>query len=279
MASTIPDDKELISTFDSVFSVTTLNDKCLETGLRLAASLNYSLKTCLILKDNKWVVAVMDIDNLKHINDTTGYGAANIIIENVGTVIREFCQEKPMKTKGFRNSSIPQNDDMFAVLIRYSKKIENVETRINTLISRIFHVTNQTVSVGLAKMRTDKTNENETKWMQRAISLMKIVKNEKGGNGLETDIYENAIIINEEKEESNKKNNNSKHKHRIKHALGSQTELEEKGKEIAMLEDENWSMAIIDADNMRMYIFCVLTGTFLFLFSFFFFFFGKTFCR
>ena len=134
--------------FSGFFDMNKINDRCHGTGLGLSDSLKYSLRTCLVLNDNKWLLAAIDIDNLKDINKNAWYSDANI---RIGTVIRNFCDENPMQTKGFRNSSITGKNDSFAVLIRYNTKLENAQSTIETLIKRINNVTNQTISVGVAK--------------------------------------------------------------------------------------------------------------------------------
>ena len=78
---------------------------------------------------HKWLLAVLDLDGLKSMNEELGYEKADFKIQSVGRLIKQFCDEKPSKTKGFRNTTGGKGDS-FAILIRYAKKIENIERRI-----------------------------------------------------------------------------------------------------------------------------------------------------
>ena len=99
---------------------------------------------------------MLDLDNLKSINEKLGYDKANFKIQTVGRLIKQFCDEKPTKTKGFRNTTGGKGDS-FAILIRYCEKIATIERRIKGLLSDIESLTHETVSVGLVKMKTNET--------------------------------------------------------------------------------------------------------------------------
>lgn len=187
-------DNELLNDFNSLFKRKNLNDICESTQLRLTSSLNYSLKTCLFLEDQKWVLAIIDIDNLKVINEETNYSDANFVIETIGRAIKTFCDEKLFKTKGFKYQ-IHGKGDMFAVLLRYSKKIENVESRINRLKEKIDNVSKVTVSIGMA---TIDIQENGQEWINRAVKYMMKAKNENFGNSIVSDIrgFDPVTIVN-----------------------------------------------------------------------------------
>ena len=202
----------------------------------------YSLKTCLLLDDEKWLLATLDVDNLKAINLKHGYDGANDIINKIGIIIYNFCNEMGMKRKGFRNQYIDGKGDMFSILIRYSKKIENAERAINNLMQQINDETNETVTVGLTKM---KSNDTEISWIERSIELMKRAKNEQDGNGIYSDIYE---IIDDDQSDVKEMENNI-----TKSGLKDESSLEVKGNEIVSNEDGNWILSIIDADNAGMY--------------------------
>ena len=67
-ATTTNKQNVLFSTFNNLFDVQTMvnnGDKGDRGGLYGSRSLNYSLKTCLFLKDSKWVLCMLDINNLK----------------------------------------------------------------------------------------------------------------------------------------------------------------------------------------------------------------------
>ena len=255
---------ELLDTFHMVFSRKNLNDIDESTGLGLNNSLNYSLKTCLLLEDDKWLLGILDIDNLKNINDKIGYKDANIKIITLGRIIKEFCDEKPLKTKGFRYNNIENNKaDMFAILIRYSKKISNIERRLKTLMNKINNILNITISIGLSKMNINDNNSfNFQEWINKSIKFMLNVQNS-GGNDIYSDIYgdisddNNDLTITTNTNGNNSESNKDSDLERdeISYKLGNEVLFESKGKEIAMKEDPNWILALIDADNMGLYFF------------------------
>ena len=133
------EDKRLLSELDSLFKQNK-SEKCVLTGLLLCDALFYSLRACLLLQDKKWLLALCDIDNLKNLNDELGHNDADFVIESIGRLIKRFVDKKPSKTKGFRfdsnNDIIRGKGDLFAILIRYSVKIDNAQRRLETLMKQ-----------------------------------------------------------------------------------------------------------------------------------------------
>ena len=122
MADEKKDSRQLRRSFEDIF-VLNGDDVCKSTGLLLSTSLNYALTKHLMLQDTAWVLAVMDIDNLKVINEQIGYADANLKIDNIGRVIASFCDEDPTRTQGFRVDEQGKGD-RFAVLIKYTRSME-----------------------------------------------------------------------------------------------------------------------------------------------------------
>ena len=225
------------------------NNICHMTGLLLTNSLYYWLRKLLLLQDDKWLLAMIDIDNLKVINEEIGYENANFKIRNVGQIIKSFCDEKPNKTQGFRYK-INGKGDTFAILIKYTKKIENAERKLKGLMTRINHITNETVSVGLAQMDF---NETFKEWINRSIKYMRHVKLETGGNGLFSDINDNLDDLETSNTTTHSPTPTTTNKNADKEdysKLGNKQEFDEKGLEIARKEDENWILALTDCDNL-----------------------------
>ena len=231
------------------------------------------MRTCIFLKDNKWLLGILDIDNLKNINDTIGYNNANKKIITLGRIIKEFCDEKPLKTKGFKFnnkynnnnnintiSSINNKADMFAILLRYSKKVENVERRLKNLMNEIENILNITISIGLSKMDINNDEFTFNKWINKSLNFMLNVKNnENGGNDIFSDIYNNNIQFNNNHTTITTNNNdknteNDSKLNELSYELGSEESFKLKGKEISRKEDSNWILVLIDADNIGMFI-------------------------
>ena len=90
-----PNSPNLLTMFNSLFNYnknninngTEVSDIDKDTGLFLSNSLNYSLRTCLCLRDNKWVLCMLDIDNLKLVNNNLGINGANFKIGEIGRII------------------------------------------------------------------------------------------------------------------------------------------------------------------------------------------------
>ena len=70
-----------------------------ETGLQSTQSLNYSLNTFLHLNDLNWILAVIDIDEFDNIKETLGDYNANRKINQIGTVVHNFCNSDPRRLK------------------------------------------------------------------------------------------------------------------------------------------------------------------------------------
>ena len=113
--------EQLLSLFNKLFNGSNISDIDKLTGLPLSTSLNYSLKTCLQLNDQNWVLCMLNIDNFSKINHKLGYEGANQIIRMISNIIKEFCLNKPHSLKSFRNKENGKGD-LFAILM-HSKKI------------------------------------------------------------------------------------------------------------------------------------------------------------
>ena len=78
------------------------NKICDKTRLQFTQSLNYSLQTFLYTSEIYWVLAIIDINGLIEDNGKFISQEANSKINQVGVVIKKFCENNPSKLKGFR---------------------------------------------------------------------------------------------------------------------------------------------------------------------------------
>ena len=244
---------------------------CKETGLPLTQSLNYSLYTFLHLNDSNWILAMISIDQFDNIKAKLGDSNANRKIIQVGTVIKNFCENDPRKLKGFRininnnnnNTSadnvrdITDDDDnsnLFSILMYCYPKLDLSNKYILKLMAKIKQQTDQTVSIGIAKMNEWETFEQ---WKQRAIkNLIKVQ------NGTATTVIENngafcsdidVKYINP-KQYANDQVDDKKEQEATK-TFGTKEEFDGKMKEIANNEDYNWIAAIMEIDNLETFLF------------------------
>ena len=156
---------------------------CDDSGLQLVSSLNYSLYTFLHLCDNHWVLAIICMNESENFEEKYGHGKGKRKIIQIGTVIKKFCNNDPRKLKGFNCNDVIINDkqhneeilcNLFAILIYCHPQLIKCEKYIGKLIKKIEQQTNESVSVGIAKMNEWETFEE---WKNRAIKNMKQAKN------------------------------------------------------------------------------------------------------
>ena len=156
-------------------------------GLLSTRSLNFSLYTLLHLGDENWVLAMIDIDRFKDMNKKLEYSAANMKISHVGDVILQFCSKLKLKLKGYKcDDIIKGKDDLFAVLMNCAPNLNTSEKYVSKLMKQIKSVTNETVSIGIAKMNNWETYEE---WKLRALTnLNKVKEGAKGQDDFYTDV-------------------------------------------------------------------------------------------
>ena len=171
----------LLDMFNTLYNQKTANHDIDETtGLPSVASLVYSLQTCIVLQDAKWVLAMCDINNLTDINDKIGYSGANHKIEEIGKIISKFVSQKPFEMKAFRNSSNGKGA-LFAIVIYCDEKFEIGELYMKRLKDKIFDYSNETVSIGMTRINK---YDNVNDWIDRANNCLIQVKKNNGNNVL-----------------------------------------------------------------------------------------------
>ena len=193
---------------------------------------------------------MLNIDNLKAINEELGYDGANVRINLLGQIISKFCQRQPFKFKGFRNQENGKGDE-FGIIIHCSRKLEFAERQMKLLMKQIkMQFETMTVSIGIAKLLIDDTFKD---WKKRALENVAKVK-ENGGNDIYSDINVDLNNSNNKKIENDNnvtKTSNNKKDNWIE--LGDLKEFETRLKKIVIDEDCNWIMALLDGDNMGDY--------------------------
>ena len=263
---------------------------CDKTGLKLISSLNYSLHTFLHLSDTGWVLAMINIDGLNDIKEKYIHQQPNNKINQVGIVLKKFCDNDSRKLKGFRcndlnimiddddDGSIAYKCDLFAILMYCYPKLEICEKYILKLMKKIKLLTNKTSYIGIAKMNKWETFEQ---WKYRAIENMKIAqKNTTIATTTKTTqatskkttkteygtFYSDISIVwvnpkgsdEKEKEQGDEKNQQQRaqqNKGGMVQKLGNKNDFDSKMKEIANNEDYEWIAAIMDIDEFDTFLF------------------------
>ena len=228
-----------------------------ESGLPLVDGLNRELEICIISKDVKTVLAVLDVNNLANLNDKFTYSGADIKIGQIGIIVRKYCEENSYKMKGFKVNEKGKND-VFAVLIRYNRNIENSQRYVENLMDQIKLLTYETVCVGMAKF--DRFENKVWQWKLRAFQCLELAKEEmriKSGTGKANnnnlyfdvnEVFVNNIYNNNNKSENEKEAEKTGSKS-IYSELGNQSDFFIKMKEIAHKEDDTWFACIMDLDD------------------------------
>ena len=243
------------------------NNVCKETGLHLGSSLNYSLYTFLHLRDINWVLAMIDIDEKDEWSQKYGQQGAKRKMYQIATVLKNFCLNDPRKLKGFKcNDLIDENEStcqLFAVLMCCHPKLDKAEKYVSKLIKKIKEQTNETVSVGIAKM-----NEWETfdEWKHRGFKNMKIANDrntieteEKAASSLfYSDISVKYINPKQGHLSYGKGDEKQQQEHKTQRPLmnlGTQEEFDAKMQEISNNEDYEWIVAMMVIDDFEEFLF------------------------
>ena len=166
--------------FDANYKRNTEDD--LNSKLFTVNAINYLLKSCVCVRDDKWVVAMIDISNLKQLNTESPQQDARLTVKGLEGIVYNFCQRQPFKFKGFR-CVVNVNDDatkknLFGMLIYCRKNFDFAEKQINVLIQEIkdeMGNNNVSISVGISKMTDGKSFEE---WKDSAIKGMKLTKSD-----------------------------------------------------------------------------------------------------
>ena len=229
-----------------------------ETGLPFVDALNRELEKCIVSMDSKTVLAVLDINNLANINDKFTYSGADIKIAQIGTIIRKYCEENSYRMKGFKVNEKGKSD-VFAVLIRYKRNIENCRRFIETLMTQIKDLANETVCVGMAKFNYYETKFEE--WKLRAFKCLEYAKDEmrdnsENGKASKNNLYfdVNQVFVKKEEtkvdaDEKEKERDEAESEDAIYKELGTKEDFLSKMKEMAVKEDDKWFACIMDLDN------------------------------
>ena len=128
---------------------------------------------------------MIGIDQCDKIKEKLGqYNAQRKIIQ-IGKVLNNFCENDLRKLKGFRINNIintsqdnmgmdDENFNLFSILMYCYPKLDLSNKYILKLMKKIKQQTNETVSIGIAKMNEWETFEQ---WKQRAIENSTKVQN------------------------------------------------------------------------------------------------------
>lgn len=125
--------------------------------------------------ENSYYFAMMDLDNFKNLNDTLGRGKGDQCLEEVGQVLKEFCEENtiPYRFGGDEFCILFTNKDEDRVMII----LERIQERIRENITGKFGLP-VSISIGVARYTDDMTSRQ---LMQRADIEMYKAKRKKGG--------------------------------------------------------------------------------------------------
>ena len=254
--------KQRLQLYNSLFGQDK-NKICDKTGLQFSQSLNYSLQTFLHLHDKYWILSIIDVYDYDDFNEKYGESRVKNKFNQIGAVIKNFCNNNPNKLKGFKckiNHLIIDNDgddesildhDLYALLIYCYPQLIISQKYILKLQKKIKQQTNEGVSVGIAKM-----NEWETfdEWKKRAYKNLRYAKEREITDTNEiffSDVDVNYVNPNQ----SDEKNEKQQGGLGVMNKLGNKEEFESKMKEIANNEEYEWIFAKMEIDDFDLFVF------------------------
>ena len=247
------------------------------------------LRHCLYQEDKKWVLAMLNIDGLKKINDTKGYTAGDEAISNIGKDIKQFCNDSPNRLKGYKCEEGGKGD-LFGVLVYCQKDYSFAQRNLNRLIKEIYKKRNISVSIGTGLI-INTLEDTHKDWRQRAMDNLSFAKTNGGKQlfGLQDTIDKQKLkqakkqsAVSKDKEKNkNKTTNNNNNKSNTNNNSNSSSEddsndseelvgdaswdkvskvklpnkkhFDKKAKEIADSNDTRYVLALLDGDNIGKY--------------------------
>ena len=267
--------------YNKLFTPHTKKTICEKTRLQLTTSLNYFLFTLLHLSENDWVLAMIDVDDYENMAKKYGSQRVSNKVNQIGTVVYNFCQNNPNKLKAFRckDVTVDENEDkydVFAIVMccisgNSSSNLFLAEKYINKLVAKIKQQTNETVSVGIAKMNDWESFEE---WKQRGLKNITIARtialknefntmnDEKDTNGTIVTKTQNSNVYSDinvkyvnSKVDDNLHSSDKKEKEKSGYTLGNKEEFDTKMQEIANNEDYEWMIALLEIDDFSSFVF------------------------
>ena len=240
------------------------------TSLPLTTSLLSDLKRLMLLKNGHWFLAMLNIDNLKQLNETVGYAKQqrNFKLSQIAKIIKDFCQESPSRLKPYRDNA-KGSRNLFAILILSKNSEKFAQYILSFLMNQIHDITKVTVSIGLSSIIIDSIKLNAKYsfiiWRQCALYCMEIAK-QNGGNRLYFEDFNNNLrsetlqeiginvnkieILMDDIECKETEPTLAKQQQKRLFALKNETEFDQKQKEIALNEGTNWILALINGDDI-----------------------------
>ena len=102
--------------------------------------LKEKLQSLLLLRNELWVLAMINIDGLKQMNAKLGYHSTNDKILHTGQIMDKYCKQMEHRMILFKHNEISKGD-IFAILFDCKKKKRN-ETKerkkIKILMKKIY---------------------------------------------------------------------------------------------------------------------------------------------
>ena len=234
--------------FDTNYKRNTEDD--FDSKLFTVNAINYFLKSCVCVRDDKWVLAIIDINNLKQLNTESHQRHQGLTVKALDGIVYNFCQRQPFKFKGFR-CVVNINDNatkknVFGMLIYCRKNFDFAEKQTNILIQEIKDKmgdnNNVGISIGISKMSDGESFEE---WKDRAIRSMKLTKSH---DECKTD--HDASLANDDDDEVgiSVDMNSVLTNWQISRYLGDENDFESRIRKIEIDEDGDWFLAMLARD-------------------------------
>ncbi|WP_213818268.1 diguanylate cyclase [Garciella nitratireducens] len=159
----------------------------------------------LLINIEKLSLILIDVDNLKMINDSFGHISGDKALRIVGQVIKKGIRQEDL--------GIRYGGDEFLILLLNKDKIavEKIVTRIREKIDMVAKKQNIDikVSIGIASNQIDLSMEEMVKMADRELYEEKIIKSELKEKGIKSDLVNEILEIRDELNRKVAENNNN----------------------------------------------------------------------
>lgn len=209
----------------------------------LDPSLTQRLKNILDSNEKTWVLAIININGLKQLNDVD-HATGDRAIESLEIEIKRFCEENPKRLQPFKDDTKKGVGDRFAILIKCTKGSGSsfAEKMVQELTNRIKNIYAWSISVGLAYIVKIDKEDTHKECYDRALDSSKRAKKQGNGNQYYWDEYD-----------KNLPNNSLAYDQSKSGIIGNKEEYKNELKNLANSDDNDktcWVLVSIDGDNI-----------------------------
>ena len=169
-------------------------DQTTKINLLTSAELNTKLEILLLQQNILWVLSIINIDDLKQLNDRIGYKHTDDKIQQTAKTIYEFCNQKPSRMISFKhNDNNRGKGNVFAILFNCQKKNKRnnksnsdvyifAKSKMQLIIDDVNKSCSVSISAGLVPINTKLMKSGKQYGLVLQIKMLKLLKNMEDNN-------------------------------------------------------------------------------------------------